>query len=181
MFLQVIPILHSLDKPFPMQVSTLGGSVTATYTFTNNLPFTFKKPFQITPILCPSPNQECTATTTEFNYNDQCTGKKLQPKESCTFSITLSPKSIGRKTVLVAYGRYDNNVVQVKPTLTTTATTAQVGILGTMNFPSSTPLPSQTFVDTNYTVISRSRIMILRPSVLPRVSPKTIIHFTPIS
>ncbi|HHT0591971.1 TPA: glycosyl hydrolase family 17 protein [Legionella anisa] len=146
------PVLHYLDKPFPAKSSTLGGSVTSTYIFTNNLPFTFKKPFQVIPILCPSPNQECTATGVEFKYNDLCTGKKLQPKESCTYSITLTPSSIGRKTILVAYSGYDNNVVHVQPALTTVATTAPAGILGTTNFPTAQPLPRQTFANTNYTV-----------------------------
>lgn len=146
------PVLYSLDKPFPSNISTQGGSVTSTYTFTNNLPFTFRKPFQVTPILCSSPNQECTATEAEFKYKDQCTGKKLQPKESCTYSITLTPNSSGRKTVLLAYGGYDNNVVHVQPALTTDATTNPAGLLGTTNFPSAQPLPSQGFTNTNYTV-----------------------------
>lgn len=146
------PVLHSLDKSFPATISTLGGSVTSTYTFTNNLPFAFKNPFQVIPILCSSPNQECTATGAEFKYNDQCSGKKLQPKESCTYSITLTPNSIGRKTILVAYRNYDHNVVHVQPALTTLATTAPAGILGSINFPSAHPLPSQAFANTNYIV-----------------------------
>lgn len=86
------PVLHFLDKPFPTKISTLGGSATSTYIFTNNLPFAFKKPFQVFPILCPTPNQECTATGVDFQYNDQCTGKKLQPRESCTYSIDLNSR-----------------------------------------------------------------------------------------
>ncbi|MBN9225735.1 MULTISPECIES: glycosyl hydrolase family 17 protein [Legionella] len=146
------PILHSLDRAFPTQSATLGGSVTSTYTFTNNLPFAFKKPFRVTPILCPAANQECTAYEAEFKYTDLCTGKKLQPKESCTYSITLTPNSVGRKTVMVAYSGYDNNVVNVQPPLTTIATTNPAGLFGTARFPSAQPLPSQGFANTNYTV-----------------------------
>ncbi|PWY54174.1 hypothetical protein DGG96_18355 [Legionella qingyii] len=146
------PVLHSLDQPFPKQSSTLGGSVTSTYIFTNNLPFAFTKPFRVIPILCPSPNQACTATEAEFKYNDRCSGKKLKPKESCTYSITLTPNSIGRKTVLVAYSGYDNNVVHVQPALTTTASATPAGLLGTADFPTAHPLPSQAFTNSNYAV-----------------------------
>ncbi|QMT60867.1 hypothetical protein HBNCFIEN_02255 [Legionella sp. PC997] len=146
------PVLHSLDQPFPKKISTLGGSVTSTYIFTNNLPFAFKNPFRVIPILCPSPNQACTATGAEFKYKDLCSGKKLQPKEKCSYSITLTPQSIGRKTILVAYNGYDNNVVQVQPALTTTATQAPAGLLGTVDFPLAQPLPSQVFKNSNYAV-----------------------------
>lgn len=40
------PVLHFLDKPFPTKISTLGGSATSTYIFTNNLPFAFKNHFR---------------------------------------------------------------------------------------------------------------------------------------
>lgn len=148
----VDPVLHALDAPFAAEVSTLGGTLSARYTFTNNLPFSFTRPFQVSTILCPVPNQGCTATTNELNYTDQCSGKRLQPREQCTFSISLTPKTAGQKTILVTYSGYDNNVVQVWPPLTTTAKTTATGLLGTVAFPSANPLPTQTFTNTDYTV-----------------------------
>ncbi|RUR13515.1 hypothetical protein [Legionella sp. km772] len=145
------PILHTLNSPFPAEVSSLGGSVSATYTFTNNLPWTFTKSFRVNAKLCPvSP---CTAKAAEFSYEDQCSGKKLKPKEKCTFKITLAATTPGRKSIMVSYGGYDNNTVQVKPALTTLAVAKPAALYGTVDYPSATPLPSTTFPNTYYTVI----------------------------
>ncbi|KTD34721.1 thaumatin domain-containing protein [Legionella moravica] len=146
------PIVYTLDAPFPAQVSTIGGSVTATYTFTNNLPFTFKKPFQVSAKLCPAFSEGCTASANEFTFVDQCSGKKLQPGEHCTYSVSLSAKTTGQKTVQVSYGGYDNNVVTIRPPLTTNAQSTSAGVLGTINYPSANPLPSRGFTNTDYTV-----------------------------
>lgn len=145
------PVSYTLDAPFPAQISTSGGSLTATYTFINNLPWTFKNPFRVTPILCPLPEQNCTARTSELSFIDQCTGKKLQPNEQCTYRITLTPETVGRKTIQITYGGYDNNIVRVQPPLSTNATNGSAGVLGTINFPSAAPLPSQAFTNTAYT------------------------------
>ncbi len=145
------PVSYSLDSDFPAQISTSGGAVTASYIFKNNLPFPFNKPFVVKSTLCPVVTQSCTATAGELSYNDQCSGKKLQPNQTCTYSLTLTPNSTGQKTVAVSYGGYDNNMVQV-PALMTTAITAPAGLLGTVDYPTATPLPTQAFINTNYTV-----------------------------
>lgn len=148
------PILHSLDAPFPAHISTSGGTVTATYTLTNNLPFSFINPFHVTHLICPYPDPQCNASAAEFRFNDQCTGKKLQPREQCTYSISLTASTPGTKTVLVTYEGYDHNVVKINPALTTSASGSTTGgILGTVDFPLGHPLPKQTFTNTNYTVI----------------------------
>ena len=146
------PVIYSLDAPFPAQVSTIGGTVTATYTFTNNLPLAFKKPFQVTAKFCPVLNEVCTANANEYTINDQCTGKKLQPRERCTYSVSLTAKTTGQKTVQVSYGGYDNNVVTIRPPLTTTAKSTSAGVLGTIRFPLANPLPSRGFTNTDYSV-----------------------------
>lgn len=116
------PILHTLDAPFPARVSTAGGPITATYTFKNNLEWAFQNPFQVTSKLCPLPEQACTASSAELQVTDNCSGKKLSPNETCTYSVSLIPNTIGSKTVMVSYGGYDSNTVQVRPALTTNAT-----------------------------------------------------------
>lgn len=146
------PVSYSLDTPFPAQISTMGGSVKATYTLRNNLPWAFKKPFQVLSQICPLMNDGCTASADEFNIIDLCTGKKLQPGETCTYSISLAVKSVGRKSIQVSYGGYDNNVVAIRPPLTTTATNTAAGLLGTIQFPLATPLPARGFINTDYLV-----------------------------
>jgi hypothetical protein len=147
------PILVSLDKPFSISVSTLGGSVTATYTFTNNLPWTLTKPFRVNRTICPLTTDNCTATAGEFFFIDSCTGKKLMPKEQCTVKVTLSAKTTGQKSVQLSYGGYDNNVVVIQPALTSTAVSVPAGLQGSINFPEANPLPSRTFTNTDYKVI----------------------------
>jgi hypothetical protein len=146
------PVLHTIDHAFPAEVSLSGSSFNATYTFTNNLPVTFKKPFVVTPTLCPAAGENCTAQASEFTYNDQCTGKRLAPQESCTYRIRLAPRTRGRKTIQLTYRGYDNNVVRVTPFLTTT-TTPTTGLIGTSFSPGGQPLPSRTYTNTNYQMI----------------------------
>lgn len=115
----VNPILHELTIPFPSQISPSSGSVTAMYTFTNNMPWTMKRPFVVTANICKT-NTRCTAVSSEFSFDDQCTGKKLAPTASCTYSVTLTAQKRGKKEVLVSYEGYDHNVVKVRPALSTT-------------------------------------------------------------
>lgn len=119
----VNPILHALDHPFPSQVSATGTTVTSTYTFTNNLPWTFKNPFLVTQTLCPkgAANTGCHLAADEVSTDDRCSGKKLEPQESCTYSISLTSKTAGRKVIGVSYSGYDHNVVVVNPPLSTVA------------------------------------------------------------
>ncbi|WP_298624624.1 hypothetical protein [uncultured Legionella sp.] len=76
------PVVYSLDAPFLTLVSTTGGTVKATYTFMNNLPRAFIKPFRVSFAICPFMNDGCTVSTNELSIDDQCTGKKLQPAET---------------------------------------------------------------------------------------------------
>lgn len=116
----VNPILHTLSNSFPSELTPSSGSVTATYTFTNNMPWTMRKPFVVTPHICGASRSGCTAISREFSFDDQCTGKKLAPNASCTYGVTLTAQTPGVKEVLVSYGGYDNNVVRVRPPLSTT-------------------------------------------------------------
>jgi hypothetical protein len=145
------PVLHLLDHAFPAEVTLPGSSYTATYTFTNNLPLAFKKPFLVSSTICPVAGENCTAETSEFTYDDQCSGKKLASHESCTYQIRLTPKTRGRKTIQITYLGYDNNVVSVTPFLTTTTPTS--GLIGSITFPSGQALPSRAYTNTNYQVI----------------------------
>jgi hypothetical protein len=125
------PVLHSLSQPFPPHTEATGGTVTSTYTFTNNLPSTFKNNFAVYYSICPFSGESCTATAAEFTINDQCTGKKLRPNEHCSYSVSLKPLTTGRKTIMISYGGYDYNVVNVVPALTTfTSKKSNVFIVG---------------------------------------------------
>ncbi len=115
----VNPILHELTIPFPSQISPSTGSATAMYTFTNNMPWTMTLPFVVKAHICKT-STRCSAVSSEFSFDDQCTGQKLAPKASCTYSVTLTAQTRGEKEVLVSYEGYDHNVVKVRPALSTT-------------------------------------------------------------
>ncbi len=95
--LAINPIEAKLIQDFPANVSTNGTTYVASYNFTSQIPFTMVKPFNIL---------KETNSTTEFTYNDQCSGKLLAYQESCIVRIYLRPISEGSKTITLieAYG-----------------------------------------------------------------------------
>lgn len=105
------PIGWSLNEPFPAEILITGGSYSVTYTFTNQLPKTLVKPIIIEHFASPQ---------TEFMFNDNCSGAKLAPKQSCTVKVTIEPLVIGFKEVQLTITGYDRNRVPL-PALVTRA------------------------------------------------------------
>lgn len=93
------PIEARLIQAFPTDVSTNGSTYAASYTFTSQIPFTMLTPFNVL--------KENNASS-DFTYNDQCSGRLLSYKESCTVTIYLRPTTAGTKTITLveSYG-YD--------------------------------------------------------------------------
>ena len=102
------PIGWTLNQNFPNPITINTGSYSVQYTFKNQLPFTLVHPIKISK----------TASSSEFSFNDLCTGKKLAPNETCTVDVILTPSSIGLKTVSLTIECYDKNQVKL-PALTT--------------------------------------------------------------
>jgi hypothetical protein len=103
------PISWVLNQPFPNPVF-ITGDYNVQYTLRNELPFTLVNPLNITK----------NASSTEFRFNDQCTGMKLRPGDTCFIGITLNPATSGTKTVSLIIGGYDKNQVPL-PALTTSS------------------------------------------------------------
>jgi hypothetical protein len=135
------PIAWSLNEPFPAKVFVAGAGYSVTYTFTNQLPLTLVKPITISKSSNPQD---------EFTFQDQCSGLKLTPKQSCTVTVTLDPTTSGVKTVQLTIAGYDKNRVPL-PTLATSAVqeSGQVSIASSV----TTPLPSMMVVNTSSTFV----------------------------
>lgn len=111
------PVSWSLNRTFQNPVY-VGRSYSVTYTFTSQLPFTMVKPIII---------QKNASPANEFTYVDNCSGKKLTPRQSCTVQATFAPTSSGSKSLQLAITGYDNNVVRL-PTLYTQASGSSVTV-----------------------------------------------------
>lgn len=135
------PIVWSLNEPFPAKVFIAGAGYSVTYTFTSNLPFKMVKPLSIL---------KSSNAPTEFSYQDQCSGLKLSPQQSCTVVVTLDPLSSGDKTVQLTIAGYDKNRVPL-PKLATVASqqNGQVTIASAV----LTPLPATMVVNTPNTFV----------------------------
>lgn len=104
------PIKWTLSQNLPATVIPSGGTYVASYVFTNEVPINMVKPLTIL---------KTSNSTSEFTYDDLCTGKKLKRFESCSVKIYLKPNTAGIKSVfLTEY--YGNNQVPL-PQLVTTA------------------------------------------------------------
>lgn len=127
----VNPIGWSLNQTFGPSV-TAGRSSTIVYTFTNQLPWTLKKPIVI--IKNGSPQ-------TEFTYVDNCTGLKLQSYQTCTVSVTLTPLFNGEKFLQLIIAGYDHNQVPLPQVITVATGETRAGVVGTVSLglPSSMP------------------------------------------
>ena len=109
------PIKWSLNRVFqdPLFVSR---TYDITYTLTNQLPLPLRKPLVITKTASPM---------SEFSYNDNCSGLRLNPGQSCTVVVSITPLINGQKFFQLTIGGYDNNLVKL-PELTTIAVGTQV-------------------------------------------------------
>lgn len=104
------PISWALNRPFH-NPAIVGRTYSVIYTFTNQLPVKLVKPIVIDKQATPA---------NDFSYVDLCTGKRLNPRESCTVTINFTPESAGNKSVQLIITGYDDNRVPV-PVLTMTA------------------------------------------------------------
>lgn len=112
------PIKTDLVQDFPAQVFVAGGTYLAIYTFTNQIPLTLGSPLII---------EKNTNALADFTYDDHCSGRRLNYRESCQVKIYFNPSSSGSKFVelIEAYG-YNRVTV---PRLTTSATNSSGGTL----------------------------------------------------
>lgn len=135
------PIRWSLNEPFPEEVYIPGSIYSVVYTFTNQLPFSLVKPIQILKSSNPK---------TEFTFQDECTGLKLAPHQSCTVTVNLDPLTKGIKRTQLTIAGYDDNRVPL-PALTTSALeeSGRVNILPSV----TTALLSPMVVDTPNTFV----------------------------
>lgn len=95
------PISWRVSGVFPAQ-SSVGQTYTVTYTFTNQLPFRLAKALII---------ERSASPNTEFNFNDQCSGRLLNSGESCTVVVALNPLVIGLKTLQLTIAGYSKDRV----------------------------------------------------------------------
>lgn len=96
-FAAMDPIAHLITQSFPSQILTHGGTYKATIVFTSNFPFKMVAPLII---------NKNASSTSEFSYNDGCSGKQLAARESCIVEVYLNPTSNGSKNVelIESYG-----------------------------------------------------------------------------
>ncbi len=141
------PIKWSLNRAFQIPVIS-GRTYSITYTITSQLPFQLIKPINISKSASPA---------SEFTYTDNCSGLKLQPNQSCTVTITLTPTVNGDKSVQLTINGYDNNQVKL-PEITTVGighSSSLQSVVGstTQSLPYQTSLGTTndfTFTFTNY-------------------------------
>jgi hypothetical protein len=105
------PVSWRLDSPFHNPIYT-GRTYSVTYTFTSQLPVTMRKALVIKKVATPAD---------DFTYNDQCSGLKLAPRQSCTVQITAAPTIPGTASVQLGISGYDDNLVWI-PALSTEVT-----------------------------------------------------------
>ncbi|HAT8641114.1 TPA: thaumatin domain-containing protein [Legionella pneumophila subsp. pneumophila] len=102
------PISWRVSGVFPAQ-SSIGQTYTVTYTFTNQLPFRLAKALII---------ERSASPNTEFNFNDQCSGRLLNSGESCEVVVALNPLIIGLKTLQLTIAGYSKDRVPLPQTST---------------------------------------------------------------
>ncbi len=150
------PIKWSLNRTFQIPVIS-GRAYSITYTFTNQLPLQLIKPLVIYKSASPA---------SEFSYEDNCSGVKLQPKQSCTVSVILTPIVNGQKTVQLTIGGYDDDRVNVPEIITSGigGSASANSVLGatTQSLPYQSTVGSSnsfTFTYTNYGSVPATNVM----------------------
>jgi hypothetical protein len=112
------PISWTVNQNFPSTVVS-GINYTIVYTFTNHLPVQLVHPLFI---------GKDTNSLSEFFYTDGCTGVRLNPNQSCTVQVHLTPLYFGAKFIQLSISGYDRNVVKLptQETIRQTAHTAGI-------------------------------------------------------
>lgn len=129
------PIAWRLNEPFPPEIFVVGGAYTVTYTLQSQLDWPMVRPFFIAK----------NASSDEFTYVDNCTGKKLIPQEICTVQIQLDPVTPGKKRVQIIMQGYDKNQVPLPELVTLAIVNTNVSITGSV----IQPLPASMPVDSS--------------------------------
>lgn len=127
------PISWSLNQKFPPTVPVSDGSYTVTYTFTNTTKNKLVHPIIIQKYATPIRN---------FQFIDNCSGKRLAVLAQCTVKVILRPTWQGLKKMHLAITGYSYDTV-ILPTLTTTAmpiTNVKVQGAVTQPLPASMPV-----------------------------------------
>lgn len=150
------PIKWSLNRTFQIPVIA-GRSYSITYTFTNQLPLQLIKPFVVYKYASPS---------SEFTYDDNCSGLKLQPNQTCTVTINLNPVVSGKKTVQLTMGGYDDNRVKLPEIITqsysSSSSANSVVATTTQSLPYQTSIGNSnnfTFTYTNYDSVPATNVI----------------------
>lgn len=105
-----------------------GRSDLITYTFVNNLPFKLVQPIVILKKASPA---------SEYTFDDQCTGKRLNPQERCSVFATLSPLMLGKTYLQLIITGFDHNIVPLPELVTNVINGGLSDVAGTV----STALP----------------------------------------
>lgn len=163
------PVSWSINQTI-QNPSIVGRTYTSTYTFTNNLPFTMVKALEIDKIASPS---------SEFTYDDQCSGVKLAHNGTCTVKITFIPTVAGAKSVQLVVAGYSNDRVPVTPQ-TSTATggstaDTQVATNNPQSFPVNisigSPYPYQfTFTNNGSAAVTVDSLVVTQTAGTPSYS-----------
>lgn len=127
------PVGWSLVNTVPAQ-STPNQSYSFHYQFNSNFPYVMPTPLYIT----------TQSSSNEFVVTDQCNGKKLGPRTSCTVSVIFLPKTEGVKnfTLFMEYGKNKVPLPTVSSRVTTPASQVQAVV--------SLPFPSSILSNTTY-------------------------------
>lgn len=104
------PIKWQLNRTLQTPLVT-GRTYTITYTFTNQIPLRLIKAINISKLSSP---------VSEFSYVDNCSGKFLNPNETCTVDVTITPLSSGAKYFQLTIDGYSKDQVKL-PEITTIA------------------------------------------------------------
>lgn len=120
------PVGWSLSGTLPPAQSNVGETYNGTYVFTNNMPFTMPSPLYIK-----------NRVSGEFVVTDNCSGRKLASKQSCSVSFIFTPTTAGSKSLALTM-EYDSNIVNLPVMYTSASTSSASLITGTV----TTPLPS---------------------------------------
>jgi hypothetical protein len=114
------PVSWSLNKVFPVDIQT-GINYSVVYTLKSNLPTKMLKPLVI--------NKE-SSSTNEFTYIDTCSGAKLNPKQTCTVTVTLTPAQPGVKSFQLVIAGYSDDKVPLPKLVTNAIGIERNGVTG---------------------------------------------------
>lgn len=131
------PIGWAMTGSLPA-IATLNHSYSINFTLTNNLPFKMPTPLLISNNSSPA---------SEVTLVDNCSGLKLQSKQSCNVGLVLTPKTVGTKS-LSLYMEYGSNKVLIPRTPLTTQVLSNVN--ATIQANVTVGLPTSILSNTTY-------------------------------